>query len=186
MPPPVITTQRLILRPFTLADAPQLARAVNAPEIASNTLNIPYPYDDQMAVSWISGLEERYLGRANVNFAITLRSTGQIGGSVGLVIDQRHQRAEIGYWLAVPLWGHGYTTEAASACLDFGFSSLVLHRIHAGHYTRNPASGRVMQKLGMTYEGTFRHHYLKDGVFEDNVVYGILRDEWERQKSSAG
>ena len=185
MPLPIITTERLILRSFTLKDAPELARAINAPEIDTNTLNITYPYEEQMAVDWISSLEERYVSGVNANFAITLRSTGEIGGSVGLVINQRHQHAEMGYWLAVALWGQGYITEAARACLDFGFETLSLHRIHAGHYARNPASGRVMQKLGMTYEGTFRHHYLKDGVFEDNVVYGILRDEWERQKSKS-
>lgn len=186
MPPPTITTERLILRPFTLDDAPELARAINAPEIAANTLNISYPYEEHLAVDWINGLEERYLNGVNVNFAITLRSTGEIGGSIGLVINQRHQHAEMGYWLAVPLWGQGYMTEAACACLEFGFVTLGLHRIYAGHYARNPASGRVMQKMGMTYEGTFRHHLLKDGVFEDNVVYGILHEDWERRKSSAG
>ncbi|MBI5931428.1 MAG: GNAT family N-acetyltransferase [Chloroflexi bacterium] len=182
MPLPVITTERLILRSFTLDDASELARVINAPEIATMTLNIPYPYPAQMAVDWINGLEERYLSGANVNFAITLRSTGEMGGSIGLVINPRHQHAEMGYWLAVPLWGKGYVTEAARACLEFGFETLGLHRIFAGHYARNPASGRVMQKMGMTYEGTFRQHLLKDGVFEDNVVYGILREDWERQK----
>lgn len=161
-----------------------IARAINAPEIAANTLNIAYPYEEQMAIDWISGLEERYLSGENVNFAITLRSTGEIVGSVGLVINQRHQHAEMGYWLAIALWGQGYMTEAACASLDFGFTTLGLHRIYAGHYARNPASGRVMQKMGMAYEGTFRHHLLKDGVFEDNVVYGILRDDWESQKIS--
>ena len=73
-------------------------------------------------------------------------------------------------------------TEAATAVLDYGFEDLELHRIHARHFTRNPASGRVLDKLGMVYEGTQREHVKKGEGFEDVANYGILRREWEGQR----
>lgn len=93
-------------------------------------------------------------------------------------INQRHRRAEMGYWLGVPYWNRGYMTEAGRAMLAYGFGELELHRIHARHFTRNPASGRVLRKLGMTYEGTQREHVQKGEGFEDLANYGILRREW--------
>ena len=79
----------------------------------------------------------------------------------------------------MPYWNRGYATEAARAMLTFGFEVLELNRIFAEYYARNPASGRVMQKIGMTHEGMLRQHMFKDDRFEDSVVYGILRSEWE-------
>ena len=84
----------------------------------------------------------------------------------------------MGYWVGVPFWGQGICTEAARALLGFGFGDLNLNKIHAHHFTRNPASGRVLQKLGMKYEGQLRQHVLKSDRFEDLFSYGILRSEF--------
>lgn len=111
-------------------------------------------------------------------FAIILREGGDLVGAIGLEAKPDHGRAEIGYWVGVPYWNRGYVTEAARAVLGFGFESLGLHRIFAMHFTRNPASGRVMQKLGMKHEGTLREHEKKWDVFVDCEVYGILHSEW--------
>ena len=78
----------------------------------------------------------------------------------------------------MPYWKQGYCTEAARAVLRYGFETRGLNRIGARHLARNPASGRVMQKLGMHYEGTRRQHVLKWGVFEDIVLYAILKSEY--------
>ncbi|HSL71791.1 MAG TPA: GNAT family protein, partial [Longimicrobiales bacterium] len=99
-------------------------------------------------------------------------------GAVGLRIEQLHRRAELGYWIGVPYWSQGYCTEAARAVLRFGFEALELNRIHASYLARNPASGRVMQKLGMQYEGQLRQHVRKWDVFEDIVTYAILQSEF--------
>jgi [ribosomal protein S5]-alanine N-acetyltransferase len=85
----------------------------------------------------------------------------------------------IGAWVGKPNWRHGFATEAAVAVLRYGFKVLGLHRIYARHFKRNPASGRVLQKLGMTYEGCRRQHVMKWGVFEDMELYGILRTDDE-------
>jgi RimJ/RimL family protein N-acetyltransferase len=149
---PTLTTARLILRPFALEDAPAVQQLAGAREVADTTLNIPHPYRDGVAEAWI--LTHRQLYRVGVlaNFAVVLRGSEELLGAVGLRIEAMHGRAELGYWIGVPHWGKGFCTEAARAVLDYGFNVLGLVRVHASHLKRNPASGRVMQKLGMRRE----------------------------------
>ncbi|MCU0495274.1 MAG: GNAT family N-acetyltransferase [Chloroflexaceae bacterium] len=175
---PTLTTLRLVLRPFTLADAPQVQLLAGAFEVADTTLHIPHPYPDGLAESWIARHADEFRSRTAVTYAITTRETGELCGAISLSISQQHQRAEMGYWLGVDYWNRGYTTEAAGALLAYGFTSLNMHRVQAGHYGRNPASGRVMQKIGMCYEGTRREFLRKGERFEDIVLYGLLRSEW--------
>ena len=92
---------------------------------------------------------------------------------------------EIGYWVGVPYWNHGYCTDAARAVLQYGFEVLALQRVFSHHLTRNPASGRVMRKLGMTHEGHHRRHVKKWDVFEDIDGYAILKSEWESVNTQA-
>ena len=113
-----------------------------------------------------------------VNFAIVRRADNALLGAIGLRINQQHTHAELGYWIGQPYWNAGYCTEAAHAVVAYGFEGLKLHRIHASHMTRNPASGRVMQKIGMHYEGCLRQHVKKCEVFEDLALYGILQSEY--------
>ena len=89
-------------------------------------------------------------------------------------MEPPHRRAELGYWVARPFWNQGYASEGARALVRFGFAELGLHRVSAHHYSRNPASGKVMQKIGMRFEGLLRQHVFKWGVFEDIEMYGIL------------
>jgi len=177
LPQPTLTTERLRLRPFALRDARRVQTLVGAREIANTTLNIPHPYEDGMAEAWIRTHAPRYAADELATYAITLRDSEELVGAVGLVIDRAHARAELGYWIGVPYWNHGYATEAARELVRFGFEDLALQRIHAAHLVRNPASGRVMQKAGMRHEGRLRHHIVKWGVYEDVDVYGILADE---------
>jgi RimJ/RimL family protein N-acetyltransferase len=92
---------------------------------------------------------------------------------------EEHKRAELGYWIGVPYWNHGYASEAARRVVNWGFQYLGLNRIYAQHFADNPASGRVMQKIGMQYEGTLRQPFIRLGEARDSVCYGILKDEWE-------
>lgn len=175
---PSLTTERLVLRPFSLADAADVQRLAGDREIASTTLHVPHPYEDGLAEKWISSHAELFERGVQVNFAICLRESGQFAGSIGLVIDPSHERAELGYWIGRPFWGNGYCTEAAQAVLAYGFQSLGANRIQAHHFGRNPVSGRVMQKLGMRYEGLERQYHKKWGQFEDRAGYAILREEF--------
>jgi RimJ/RimL family protein N-acetyltransferase len=151
-------------------------------EIASTTLNIPHPYEPGMAEVWITTHEPAWLRREMAIFAITEPSDGLVG-AISLTIEQKHLRAEAGYWIGLPFWGKGYATEALLTIMDFGFEQLGLHRIYASHFTRNPASGRVMVKAGMQFEGCLRHHVVKWGEFEDIASYSILRPEYVRTRN---
>ena len=176
---PTLETERLILRLFELSDAADVQRLAGDWEIADTTLNIPHPYKDGMAEEWIATHVPQFEAGKQVVFAVTLRQTGDLIGAIGLTISQRFQRAEIGYWVGRPYWNQGYCTEAGHAVIGHAFTDLNLHRVHAFHLARNPASGRVMQKLGMTREGLARQHVRRWDVYEDLVLYGILRSEWE-------
>ncbi len=177
MKQPTLATARLSLRPFAVPDAPDVQRLAGAREVAATTLNIPHPYLDGVAEAWI-GMHAAAWERGELaTFAVTEPSLGLVG-AIGLRIERAHRRAELGYWIAVPYWGRGYATEAAVAVIAFGFASLDLNRIYATHLTRNPASGRVMIKAGMRYEGCRRAHIIKWDQFEDLENYAVLRDEW--------
>jgi len=171
---PILETARLILRPYTEDDIADLMPLIGAREVAVNTLRIPYPYTEQDAREFIATTQSGNLVRR----AVTLRSDARLIGGVGLNTDERHHHAELGYWLGVPFWGQGYATEAARAMVQYGFGHLRLNRIFATHFGHNPASGRVLQKLGMRYEGCQRAHYRKFDQFADSELYGILRSEW--------
>ncbi|HSB89240.1 MAG TPA: GNAT family N-acetyltransferase [Anaerolineales bacterium] len=171
---PVLRTDRLILRPFRPEDAADVQRLAGHPDIASTTANIPHPYAAGVAEAWIATHEERFAHDEAAIFAVTLASTGDLLGSIGLEIRREHERAELGYWIGVPYWHQGYATEAGARLLRFAFEDLRLQRVFAIHFDRNPASGRVMQKLGMKREGRLRHHMVKNGRAEDVSLWGIL------------
>jgi len=179
---PALHTDRLLLRPFDLGDAGAVEHLAGAYEVADTTLNIPHPYRDGMAEAWILTHKPLYRSGALVNYAIVLSEPQQLIGAIGLRIQPAHQHAELGYWVGLPFWRQGYCTEAAAVVLRYGFEQLGLHRIHATHLRRNPASGRVLQKLGMSYEGRQREHARKWDQFEDLEKYGILRTEFEQRE----
>jgi ribosomal-protein-alanine N-acetyltransferase len=175
---PILETARLRLRAYTEADIPELLPLIGTREVAATTLRIPHPYTEQNARDFFVLLEEP--GR--LWLAITLRADGRMIGGIGLTVDQQHQRAELGYWLGVNHWGQGFATEAAREMLRHGFEDLALLRIFASHFKQNTASGRILRKLGMSYEGCQREHYRKWNEPVDSELYGILRKEWERNE----
>lgn len=177
---PTLRTERLVLRPFSSGDVDAITALASAREIAANTLSIPHPYDRSVAEVWVGTHEEGFERGESVVLAVTERAGGLVVGSIGLRIEQAHRRAELGYWVGLDYWGRGYCTEAATAMVRYAFEVLGLHRVYAHHLTRNPASGRVMQKLGMRHEGTLREHVLKWGVHEDLELYGMVRNDFDR------
>ena len=176
---PVLHTDRLVLRPFSLHDARDVQRLAGEHAIAATTLTIPHPYEDGMAEEWIGGHQERYDAGESVVFAITLQENGALIGAIGLEFRREHGRAEIGYWVGVPYWNQGYCTEAAREILRYGFETRGLNRIFATHFSGNAASGSVMQKIGMHHEGTLRQHVCKWGEYLDLECYAILRAAYQ-------
>ncbi|MCI0745805.1 MAG: GNAT family N-acetyltransferase [Verrucomicrobia subdivision 3 bacterium] len=174
----IIQTERLVLRPFVLADAPAVQRLAGSAQVADTTLMIPHPYPDGAAEGFIrQSWSDRESGEHYV-FAIRLRDREELCGAMGLKMTPKHERAELGYWIGVPYWNKGYATEAGRAILRYAFETLKLHSVNAHHFARNPASGRVLKKIGMSYEGRLRQHVKKSSRFEDLECYSILKSEW--------
>jgi RimJ/RimL family protein N-acetyltransferase len=179
--PPVLETERLRLRPFAPPDAAEVQRLAGAREIADTTKRIPHPYGAGVAEAWIATHAALHEANRALTLAIERRGAALLG-AIDLRLDEENANAEIGYWIRVEEWGRGYATEAARAVIDYGFEALGLHRIWAGHFERNPSSGRVMEKLGMAREGVLRAHVRKWGRFENLIVRGILRPDWESHR----
>lgn len=183
-PQPTLETAHLLLRPFNLDDAPVVKALAGAREIAAVTLHVPHPYEEGMAEQWIGGHGREWEQGKSVVFAVVRREGNALVGAISLRINAGARNAELGYWFGVPYWGQGYATEAARAVVGFAFEELGLHRVYAAHMAGNPASGRVMEKIGMQYEGCLRQHDCKWGEFHDLVMRGVLASEWNAVATS--
>jgi ribosomal-protein-alanine N-acetyltransferase len=180
--PPELATKRLVLRELRIADAAAVAAGAGDQRVAQYLIQVPSPYPIALARRWvIHRIEWWELGRG-VTLAVTLPGDpDMLLGTVSLRRYIRDRRAELGYWLARPAWGHGFATEAAQAVVDFGFRELGLARVYAQVLAGNSASLRVLDKLGMMNEGKKRQHVVKTRRLHDVVLYGLLRDEWLRR-----
>ncbi|WP_395612128.1 GNAT family N-acetyltransferase [Allosphingosinicella sp.] len=149
-------TERLLLRPGWREDAPALFRMIADESIIRNLAQAPWPYTLGDAEAFL--MRER---RAHETpCLIFLRGDGApaLVGAVGLG-PALEGGTELGYWIARPYWGRGIATEAGAALIANARDSLRLPRLVAGHFTDNPASGRVLQKLGFRPTGATRARY---------------------------
>jgi ribosomal-protein-alanine N-acetyltransferase len=176
-----LQTERLTLRGYMLSDIPAMLPLISAREVAATTLRIPHPYTEAYAQDFIATAQKDIASGNCLRVAIVLRESAIFCGGIGLMIEPDHARAELGYWIGVPYWGNGYATEAARAVVNYGFGSLGLQRIFASHVTHNAASGGVLRKIGMRYEGKMRAHILKWGKFQDLEMYGMLASDAKAQ-----
>jgi len=183
---PTLTTERLTLRPFVADDAFDIERLAGMWEIADTTLTIPHPYPHGAAANWILTHAPAWENGSAATFAVVETESGRLVGVASLMINPEHRRAELGYWIALDRWNRGYATESNQRLIDFGFEVLGLHRIEARHFLRNPASGRVMLKLGMQPEGVERDWAMKGDRFESLAVYSILEPEWRAARERLG
>ncbi len=127
---------------------------------------------DEVTLAMMAGMAEAWIGTHQGAF-------DREQGAIGLTGMVKGHQAELGYWIGKPFWREGYCTEAARAILRYAFTELALVRVHATHITRNPASGRIMQKIGMRHEGRRRHHVKKWDQLDDVELYGIVRQDWD-------
>lgn len=145
-----ITTERLVLRPLDLRDAARIALLAGDFDVASMTGTIPHPYSEQMAGEWIGSALE---GEEGTVFVI--ERDGTLIGCVGYREDEKGG-AELGYWLGKPYWGQGFATEASAAMVAYAFDEGGLDYLTIGHFADNPASARIITKLGFTPQGEIR------------------------------
>ena len=148
-------TDRLLLRPGWAEDAPALARAIADEQIVRNLATAPWPYALKDAEAFLASPRDPVMP----TFLITERTSGapRIVGSCGL--GRRPSGAvELGYWIARPHWGQGFATEASRALIDIA-RTLKLQRLEGSHFIDNPASGRVLEKLGFVPTGLSAARY---------------------------
>lgn len=177
---PVLETPRLRLRAFGPGDAEAVRAAVSERELAEMTTNIPHPYPEGAAEAWIASHPAAVAAGKSITWAVCLRE-GVLVGAVGLRLVAPAGHAELGYWIGKPHWSRGLATEAAGAVLRYGFGQLGLERIFATHLQRNPASGRVMLKLGMRHEQSLLQHPWRGGQRDDLERYAIRREQLEAE-----
>jgi ribosomal-protein-alanine N-acetyltransferase len=176
----------LILRPVRLGDAADVFAYAADPEVTRYLPWEPHRSLDDARRFLEEVLERARRGRPDT-WGIVDLAGGQVIGTIRLSdYSPTHARASVGYALGRPHWNRGLTTEALGAVLRFGFSEVGLHRIYAYCHVDNVASERVMQKAGMTYEGTLREVIRVKGGYESRKLYAILGSEWTAQHSGDG
>jgi ribosomal-protein-alanine N-acetyltransferase len=183
----VLQTPRLVLRPFRDGDVDEIWPWVSDPAFPR-------------AMSWAAHVDRSETrafiqdGRARLahGTAITwaIEHEGRASGCISLENIRwqqrtwRTDRAELGYWLAPPLWGHGLMTEAAQAIVRFGFDVLSLHKITVGCLADNDGSRRVIEKVGFRAVGKLEEDVWRDGKWHAHLRYELVSSEWDDTTST--
>lgn len=165
----ILETDRLILRPITLEDAEDLF------EYASDDENTKHTFPTHKSIEeteWV--IANLFMSAPLGNFAIELKENNKMIGTCDLRVNEGEKSAELAYAINKKYWGNGYAPEAAKKLLDLAFNDLKIERLWAKFSSQNPASGRVMEKIGMEKEGVLRHTKNLCGDFVDQVVYSRI------------
>ena len=175
---PTIKTERLVLRKLTQDDAQDVFEYASDPEVPKySTWSVHQSIEDTK--EFLNAVIEEYVNHEIAPWGIVHKADKKVIGTCGFVnwiLDD--DRAEIGYALSRKYWGQGYMPEAVREAIDFGFRKMQLNRIEARCKVENTASARVMEKVGMKFEGILREHMFVKGKYHDLKIYSILRKEW--------
>jgi ribosomal-protein-alanine N-acetyltransferase len=173
-----LTTDRLLLREFHPDDRDAVHAFAVDPQVTRHTAWGPLTLAETTAEVRASVEAARCRPRIRYGLAVTERSTGALTGSIELhVVSTRHRRAALDFAFGRPAWGQGYATEAAAALVAFGFGTLGLRKITATCSPANPASGRVLTKIGMRMEGYLHDHILVRDAWQDRLLFALLADQ---------
>ncbi|HEY3788011.1 MAG TPA: GNAT family protein [Urbifossiella sp.] len=179
--PPLLETERLLIRPYEEADAKNLFPLVSNPNSTRFTLWEHHKSIEDTLFFVRDYALSRYAEGVPEPMAITLKqdSSSKPIGSLGCYwASHPNQTMEIGYWLAEPFWGRGIIVEACRVLVGYSFSQLGPKRIQARVIEGNTASVRVLEKLGFHYEGTLRSAIQRRGNFENVQIFSALVNEW--------
>ncbi len=172
----ILQSERFTIREFVPQDAPSLAKYANNRKIWANVRDqFPHPYSLENAQEFIRMINERQPANA---FAILVG--GEAVGGIGVHPQEDVYRysAELGYWLGEPFWGKGLMTDIVKGVVAEAFKRFNIWRIYAGVFSSNPASMRVLEKAGFQKEGVRRAASFKDGKVLDEVMYGLLKEDF--------
>jgi len=181
---PVLETQRLLLRRLTMGDVPDVFAYASDPEVARFvTWEAHQTIDDSRRfLEWVA---EQYVTFQVAPWGVVHKGDRKIIGTCGYMWWRpRHARAEIAYAIGRPYWNQELTTEAVREVIRFGFDRMSLNRIEARCMVEHPASERVMQKVGMAFEGILREQMFVKGRYDDLKLYSVLRKEYEAAQAA--
>ena len=186
---PVLETDRLVLRALRMDDAEDIFEYSQDPEVARHVLWNAQTHIHESR-DYIRYAIRQYRMDEPASWAIVHKADDRVIGTIGFMwVNYDHHSAEVGYSMSRDYWNQGLMTEALGAVLRAGFTKLNLHRIEAQHEVDNPASGRVMEKCGMKYEGCVRGRLFNKGKYVDVALYAVLREDYfgtSRRGSGAG
>lgn len=169
-------SENVEIRLWQPGDEEILPRLANNRAIWRNLTNrFPHPYERKDAVAWIGTANSQ--PKNAQHFAVVLDA--EVVGGVGFerLQDLSTRTAEIGYWIGEPFWGRGIATIALASATMLAFREFDFDRLQAGVLEWNPASCRVLEKVGYSLEGLHRKHIYKDGEVCDQFVYALLRED---------
>ncbi len=180
-----IRTERLFLRPAWAEDAPAVAAQIADWDVVRNLARAPWPYTLADAAAFCSGA---VLAAGESAFLIFGRTDGdpQLIGAIGFGPVRDGRDIELGYWLGRAHWGRGYALEAGRAVLHLAFDGLRHDRVIAGHFVDNPASGKVLKRLGFVPTGEVGVRPCKaQGRAIPSVEYALCRNQWAHDYRAA-
>ena len=173
-----IKTKRLLLRPFTLADAHAMYHGWASDADVSRYMRWQCHKDVAETEDTINRWVAAYHRPSFYQWALTLIGDDTPVGCIGLfVLNESDHCGGVAYCIGKAYWGQGIVSEALRPVLTFGLMDVGFNRIEAYHSTQNPASGRVMEKAGMHFEGLMRQKYRSIMGYEDSRLYAILRED---------
>lgn len=175
-----IETERLILRKFAIDDADDLYNTCLSDGEVTKFLRMEKQASSDTVCEVLKNWVKKYPEDTYYHWCIENKQTGELMGSIGAHSESEYDMiAQTGYFLGRKFWSKGYATEALKAVIHFMIFEVGYNRVEACHSSNNPASGKVMQKSGMKYEGTIRQGYLCGLGFQDSCLYGILKDDFK-------
>lgn len=176
----MLETARLRLRPMRPEDAGEMHAYASDPEVARHMLWAAHE-SLQETENFLRFVRERYARGDPAGWGLEELASGRFIGTCGIQSwHPEHARAELGYVLAREHWSRGLMTEAVAAAVEFGLDRIGFNRLEARCFEGNPASARVLEKVGMTHEGTSRASHFLAGAFRNLRHYAILKDDPRR------
>jgi len=168
--------ENISLRAWATSDIDNLVKHANNPNIAKNMTNaFPHPYTQEAGLAFITMANSK---KPLSIFALCLNNEA-IGG-IGMHPQQDiHEKcAELGYWLAEPFWGKGIASKAVLKMIDFSFLNFDIVRLYARPFSSNIGSQKVLEKCGFKLEARLKKSIFKNGVYMDELIYSIVKDEY--------
>jgi RimJ/RimL family protein N-acetyltransferase len=179
-----LESERVLLRHTRADDAASIVPLADDWDVARNLGRLPHPYAREDADFYLAKAAEGRAAGTDFNYAITRKSDGVLMGTCGIHLRQGGH-FEFGYWLGKPYWKQGYATEAARRLVGFGFQTLKIETLVAGWFHDNPASGRVLEKLGCVITGAEQRDCAARGHAVYCHVVTLTREAFARTRKQA-